>query len=264
MRPEYAPVRYELLRPMQIAAIRERCPIAYMPTGSIEWHSFQNPLGTDAIKAHAVCCEAALLSGGVVVPPIFQGLLGDGNWGPAGWENFTLGGNAAETLENLYAGQARALARAGWQVIVGVCGHDPDSQRDLLHNGIRKGIAGTAAKGFGITEGENWEGGASLPYHMDHAGAWETSCMMYAVPESVRLDDLRPHLDAATENLEMRGPQGIGGRNPLVHASAELGERIVKFCARRIADKAARVLRGEVAPLEIAHKSFMDNPGPTD
>ena len=53
-------VEYELLRPAEVKAMREKCPVVYLPVGSLEWHGVQNPLGTDGLKAHAVCCEAAV------------------------------------------------------------------------------------------------------------------------------------------------------------------------------------------------------------
>ena len=85
MRKEYEPVCYELLRPAQVRVIRETMPIVYIPIGSLEWHGPQNPLGTDSLKAHAICCEAALRYGGVVLPPFHLGLLGESRgWGPEG------------------------------------------------------------------------------------------------------------------------------------------------------------------------------------
>ena len=36
-------VRYERLRPAQIVARREACPVAYLPIGTIEWHGGHNP-----------------------------------------------------------------------------------------------------------------------------------------------------------------------------------------------------------------------------
>ena len=93
---EYDAVRYELLRPAEMQARRAQAPIAYLVAGSLEWHGLQNPLGTDGLKAHAICCEAALRHGGVVLPPFYQGLLGDRNWGPRDWEGYTLGFNQPE------------------------------------------------------------------------------------------------------------------------------------------------------------------------
>jgi creatinine amidohydrolase/Fe(II)-dependent formamide hydrolase-like protein len=117
-------------------------------------------------------------------------------------------------------------------------------------------------------EGDNWRGGAAMRYSMDHAGAWETSVMLYAHPERVRLDELRAQMDASgragVERLQMKEPEGIGGWNPLQRASAELGREIVAFCAARIGQKARDVLEGRIAPPAQADPAFLDNPGPTD
>lgn len=92
--------------------------------------------------------------------------------------------------------------------------------------------------------------------------------MMFAHEERVCLDELREQMAATdrtdVEKLQMKEPEGIGGWNPLNHASAELGQRIVQFCAERIGKKAIDILEGRLEPLEKADKAFMDNPGPTD
>jgi creatinine amidohydrolase/Fe(II)-dependent formamide hydrolase-like protein len=163
-------------------------------------------------------------------------------------------------------GAAKALAQSGWKVIVGVTGHDVEPQRDAMHEAIQQAIVGTGAKGFAVTEGENWEGGDAVPYSMDHAGAWETSVMMFAHPDNVDLEILRLEMGdrAELDRTGIKEREGIGGYNPLKYASAELGERIVRFCADRIGRKAHDVLAGRAEPLSKADKAFMDNPGPTD
>jgi creatinine amidohydrolase len=65
--------RYENLRPAQADAILERSPIAYIPWGAIEWHSYHNPIGLDGIKAHGMLEECARHTGGVVLPPYYVG-----------------------------------------------------------------------------------------------------------------------------------------------------------------------------------------------
>jgi creatinine amidohydrolase len=266
---KYHPVQYELLRPSEVKALREQCPIAYIPVGSLEWHGVQNPLGTDGLKAHAICCEAALRHGGVVLPTLFLGILGDGRgWGPEGWSGYTITSqDQASMEENIYR-TARGLIADDWKVLVGITGHDIEPQRDAIHDGIQRACKGTDAKGFGITEGENWSGGASMKYSMDHAGAWETSAMMFAWGERVCLNELKEQTDANDrtdiESMQMKEPEGIGGWNPLKYASAELGQQIVEFCAKRIGEKATAVLEGKIEPLEKADRAFMDNPGPTD
>jgi len=262
-------VQYELLRPSEVRALRTKCPVAYIPVGSLEWHGVHNPLGTDGLKAHAICCEAARRYGGVVLPTLFLGILGDGRgWGPEGWDGYTVTANDRTSLEETIFRAARGLVANDWKVLVGVTGHDVAAQRDAIHEGIQRACKGTGSKGFGVMEGENWQGGASMAYRMDHAGAWETSVMMFAHGERVCLEALRQQMDAGgrsdLETTQMKEPEGVGGRNPLKHASFELGQAIVRFCAERIGKKAIGVLEGRIEPPEKADGTFVDNPGPTD
>jgi len=265
----YCAVQYELLRPGQVRALQAERPVVYIPVGSLEWHGVQNPLGTDALKAHAICCEAALGFGGVVLPPLFLGILGDSRgWGPEGWDGYTITCHDQGSMEETIYRLARGLVADGWKVLVGVTGHDVEPQRDAIHDGIQRACAGTDARGFGTMEGEHWQGGSSMKYSMDHAGAWETSAMLYAQAERVDVEELRRQMadEGRTEldQLKMDEPEGIGGWNPLKYASAELGRQIVAFCAGRIGRKAVDVLEGRVEPPAEAGGAFLDNPGPTD
>ena len=262
-------VQYELLRPAEVKSLREQCPVVYIPVGSLEWHGSQNPLGTDGLKAHAICCEAALRYGGVVLPTLFLGILGDSRgWGPEEWSGFTVTCHDPKSMEETIFRLARGLVADDWKVLVGVTGHDVEPQRDAIHDGIQRACKGMDAKGFGITEGENWQGGASMKYCMDHAGTWETSVMMFAHEERVCLDELSKQAKTTSrtevETMTMDGPEGISGWNPLKYASADLGQEIVEFCAERIGKKAIDVLEGKINPPEKAAEAFMDNPGPTD
>jgi creatinine amidohydrolase len=248
MLKKYECVCYELLRPSQIKAIREKAPIAYIVAGALEWHGHQNPLGCDSLKAHAVCCEAALRFGGVVLPPLHIGHMikdsvPDKNWGPQGWEGYTLGYNRIETLEAAVAGHARALAAAGWKVIAGVTGHDIDAQRDAMERAILAAVKGGPARGFAVKEGELHHPTEEIPLQMDHAGAWETSCMLYACPETVDLAELTSRGLAKDDHIRnIDGPEGIAGLSPLKHASPELGKRIIEGMGALIGAKAAGML----------------------
>lgn len=244
MLKKYEKVAYELLLPAQVKALRVKTPIAYIPAGSLEWHSFQNPLGCDSLKAHAVCCEAALKYGGVVLPPFFQGLLGMGNWGPKGWDGYTLGYNQPKVFEAAILGVCQGLVAAGWKVLVGVTGHDVQPQVNALANAIRKATKGKRATGFAMMEGALHTRDKRIPFHMDHAGAWETSCMMYACPGKVDLATLRKRGIDKREDLEMRGAEGIGGKNPLKYASPKLGRRIIERMGDLIGTKARKALGG--------------------
>jgi creatinine amidohydrolase len=269
MMKNYRAVQYELLRPSEVRLLQKKCPVVYIPVGSLEWHGVQNPLGTDGLKAHIICCEAALRYGGAVLPPLFLGIFEDGRgWGPEGWSGFTVSSNDQASMEETIFRVARGLVANDWKVLVGVTGHDIKPQRDAIHDGIQRACKEADAKGFGVTEGENWQGGSSMKYKMDHAGAWETSAMMFAYNDRVNLDELKEQMNAAgradVETTRMHEAEGIGGWNPLKYASSELGRKIVEFCADRIGKRAIDILKGRIEPLEKADKAFMDNPGPTD
>lgn len=266
---KYKLVQYELLRPSEVKSLQKKCPVVYIPVGSLEWHGVQNPLGTDGLKAHAICCQAALRYGGVVLPPLFLGIMGDGRgWGPKGWDGFSVTANDQTSMEDTIFRTSRGLVANDWKVLVGVTGHDIAPQRDAIHDGIQRACKGTDSKGFGITEGENWQGGTSMKYSMDHAGAWETSVMMFAHEDRVSMNELKEQMDkhkrTDVETMQMKEYEGIGGRNPLKYASSELGKKIVEFCAERIGRKTIDILEGQIEPFEKANDSFMDNPGPTD
>jgi len=239
----YERVCYELLRPEQVKALRDKAAIAYVVAGTIEWHGFHNPLGTDGLKAHAIACEAALKHGGVVLPPFYLGLLGDSNWGPEGWAGYTLGFNEARMFESAMAGVVKALVEAKWRVIVGITGHDVAPQRDALQRAIDAGVAQAAAGGFALMEGELHQPDHDVPLRMDHAAAWETSCMMYACGDSVDLDTLRGKPSAGKEQWRMSDPEGVGGMNPLLYASAEMGRKIVERMGDLIGHKARALLK---------------------
>lgn len=66
-------VRYERLRPAQIVAQREACPIVWLPIGTIEWHGEHNPVGLDTLKIHALLEVCAREIGGLVFPPLYYG-----------------------------------------------------------------------------------------------------------------------------------------------------------------------------------------------
>lgn len=63
----------ECLRPGQIVKRREEFPAIYIAVGPLEWHSWQNPFGTDGMRGHLLLVEVALLAGGIVMPPIYMG-----------------------------------------------------------------------------------------------------------------------------------------------------------------------------------------------
>ena len=43
--------RFHMLRPEQIIEQRNKCPVAYIPLGTLEWHGLHNPIGADGLQA---------------------------------------------------------------------------------------------------------------------------------------------------------------------------------------------------------------------
>src|SRR3990170_5235388 len=66
-------VRYEEMLPHEVVEAREKCPIAYVPIGGIEWHGEHNCLGLDTVKAHALAMRCAEVGGGLAMPALFWG-----------------------------------------------------------------------------------------------------------------------------------------------------------------------------------------------
>ena len=62
--------QYELMRPQDIVAERDRVPICYLPLGPLEWHGPHLPYGVDLLHAYTLAREAARQTGGVVLPPL--------------------------------------------------------------------------------------------------------------------------------------------------------------------------------------------------
>ena len=67
---------YEELKPAEMEALVSATPLAYLPSGTLEWHSAHLPFGLDALKAYELCKRAAAQSGGVVVPPTYWAIGG--------------------------------------------------------------------------------------------------------------------------------------------------------------------------------------------
>lgn len=244
----YEAVRYELLRPSEVRSIRETTPIAYLAAGSLEWHSHHLPLGTDTLKAHAICCEAALRHGGIVIPPFYPGLLSA--WGPSGWENYGLEVADARVFESVMREVSNALVKAGWRVIVGVTGHNVQDQIDAMRKAIEAATHGRDATGIAMVEGELHYPDQEIPIEMDHAAAWETACIMHVYPEKVDLNALKEAPWSAEEDLDMSGPAGIGGKNPLRYDMRELGRKIVERMADQIGLRARGLLESLPSPGE--------------
>lgn len=68
-----ANARFERMRPDEIVAARQHCPLAYLPVGPLEWHGPHLPFGTDPLQAEHVATGAVERTGGVLLPTLYAG-----------------------------------------------------------------------------------------------------------------------------------------------------------------------------------------------
>jgi len=218
---------YMKLRPKQFRAEICRAPVAYLPLGTLEWHGEHLPLGSDALQAHSFFLKAAAELGGIVLPPLFVGpdrrdqdtdLIGMDSCplDPGAYPPQKLAGSAYwiddSTFAQILSGILRQVARAGFKAVV-AHGHGPSTS--LLNRFSQKW-----QDDFGLAIISLWNelGNQGLGFMVDHAAANETSLMMALHPELVDLAEVGGQSPLV----------GIAGLDPRIHASADLGSRIIE------------------------------------
>ena len=232
MEPE---VRYHMLRPAQVVARRQACPVAYIPIGTIEWHGVHNPLGADTLQAEGLALMCAQQGGGLVFPPLYYGesrveALMEANAGDrdkiaAGMalspDNFTperQAFSATEQALNYHKLLLHILVEVetlGFELGVLVAGHYPliDHARAAVlqfnqrEYSKRHGMLAWACVDYLLVRDR-------YPNAGDHAAGWETSHVMALHPQTVDLSALPPKGETLV---------GVGGRMPPQDATADFG-----------------------------------------
>lgn len=213
-------VQMQFMRPAQLEKAIRDFPVVYVPFGLIEWHGRHLPLGNDAIKAHAILAKAAEQFGGVVYPPVYF------------HEGFP-----KQFLVPLLTELFQRLKKTGFRVILGVSGHNVQGQIDMVNKALEPVVADGTVAGLGLWEISLSRGTES---NTDHAAKWETSNMMFFYPGLVDVAALGDGPLAP----DMKAPDGIGGLDPRIHASAEVGRRNAELAAQAIGKKARDLLQG--------------------
>lgn len=223
-------VYYENLCPREFQQRLNEMPIAYLPLGTLEWHGPHLPLGADGIQAKGLFQVMAEGVGGIVLPPLFVGpdrMFEDGNKNYYGMDINT-GGTVAVYETQQFPGSAywipsmiftellinimQQLHRAGFKVVIGH-GHGPSVKSF-------QAIKEKAKEEWGMALYTAWDFAQEerLKFQNDHAGANETSLMMALRPELV-------HMQEVGDESQLIG---VAGENPLIMASAEFGQQIIK------------------------------------
>lgn len=270
-------VQFEEMFPWELAQAMAEAPICYLPLGVLEWHGEHNAVGLDAIKAHAVCVQAARQSGGVVVPPLYWATDYREDLDPEGGtyltggveegERYHVPGNMfwlrPETYHNLLLDIYEAMRRRGFRVIVVVSGHWSEQYNlaAIRASGEQFLAQHPDTKWILLTDQEVVP---DLHYPREHAAGGETSLLMAIQPDLVDLSKtletgraLRPYYVKQPEHLRRRQETGhkyIGvftavedeSNDPELTASVERGELLLKVISERIAER-ARALLAETA-----------------
>ncbi|MGQ9732116.1 MAG: creatininase family protein [Candidatus Zipacnadales bacterium] len=225
--------RYEELRPAQIAAIIQETGIAYLPWGALEWHGPHAAIGLDALKIHHLALRCAELTGGVVLPVVYAGYQ---TMKPHAGFKYTIE-VPAEVIHGLVNAYLDQLADEGFRLVVLMMGHYGGEHVKNIHFAIenwpRYRDPGTGMRIWAFPEPEVI---AEDGYRGDHAGAYETSLLMYFRNDLVDLTAL-----PTEEELDWKA-LGIGGEDPRTKASSDYGRQLCEILVKRITEGVVRRL----------------------
>jgi creatinine amidohydrolase len=186
-------IRYEWLRPDELAAERARCPLVFLPVGPLEYHGPHLPLGTDAINAGLVAREACKALGrGVVFPTVHAGTererepwlvesLGfPGDTWLLGMDFPTARWKSHYAPEHVFAivlaNDIEGLLAQGYKVVAIVNGHGAVNQQQTIQ---RLCAHYTHASGAVVTADLAFPGDLDLAKLACHADLYETSLMIH-------------------------------------------------------------------------------------
>jgi creatinine amidohydrolase len=243
-------VLYEEITPKEFSIRLAKCPVAYLPLGTLEWHGDHLPLGSDGLQSREFFKQLAKESGGIVLPMLFLGpdridttLNGREYYGmdfgkellTAKYTTQQLVGSAYyvsdSTFNSMMQGIMKQLSRAGFKIVI-AHGHGPSG---LYINKHKQEFMNR----YNLNVMTCWgKDSANLCLQCDHAAANETSVMMAVRPELVRMENLPEDTS--------EWPLGIAGRDPRIYASSRFGKEIIDFEIKKMGS----IIAGELKKLK--------------
>ena len=250
-------VRWERMFPDALEAAFDACPLVYFAYGLCEPHGPQNAVGLDALKAHAICCQAAEAYGGIVAPPDYWHIHEIGLYASWAAENV---GEAKPWLTAVppwlhfknICYQLRAADALDFQAALLVTGHYGPNWEDLktLLDILQPHFA---MRLYGLPDFEANQPGFDNDGKAtgDHAGKVETSLLWAVEPACVDVSRF-PEQDTP-------GPHFAMGANAR-QADRRVGERMVTDEVRWLGQKATELLTAyrQHPPTDRRPLSFMD------
>jgi creatinine amidohydrolase len=223
-------LRFEDARPDQLEEVMRAAPVAYLPWGALEWHSYHNPVGLDGIKAVGICQALAVETGGVVLPAVY---VGTDTMKVAGDFGHTLE-HAAGTVTRLATEFLDNLADLGYRVIVLVTGHYGRGHVAAITAAAQEvALRRPETRIWALPDSEPVEG----IFDPNHAAKGETSYAMRFAPGTVELSLLPDDRVATLEG------DGVWGEDPR-RSTAAFGEEQLRAMVERCVPRIRELLVG--------------------
>ena len=191
------------LRPEQIIEEMQRCSLAYLPVGPLEWHGPHLPLGVDPLNAENAAFQSAELTGGLVFPTLYWGTERERQPEMLDWlgldrEAYIIGMDfTANSLPSMYCSeeifallireQLRLVAKMGFRLIVLISGHAATNQIDVLERLAAEFNGNKIAR---VIVALPFVTNSSGVMEVGHASRIETAVMQALHPETVKLEAL--------------------------------------------------------------------------
>lgn len=229
MMTQHTTNNYADLRPDQLAEQIAARPVAYVPWGALEWHSFHLPVGLDGFAAEGIALRVAQRAGGLVLPTMWLPVT-------ALPHQFSISIGSAvvrAVLDDLLS----ELARVGFRVVVIVSGHYAQGHELVLMEAAEAAIRQHGVQVLAIPPlallGDSY---------LDHAGHWETAQLLALRPELVALDCFNEAL--AAEPSAPVDRFGVLGKLPIA-ATADDGNAAIDQAVDQIETWVQRLLASD-------------------
>ncbi|MCA9743248.1 MAG: creatininase family protein [Deferribacteres bacterium] len=227
--PELIWGKYEQLRPAQIEAIRAKTPVAYLPWGALEWHSYHAPVGLDGLKAQGICDALAEQAGGVVLPAVYVGT--DTIKPYKGFKHSIE--HAKSTVKTLCLEFLHQLVDEQFKVIVLVTGHYGGGQLEAIEEAAAEFVKAHPEIGL-------WAFPDSEPiehkFVKNHAARGETSWQLLFQPHLVDLSLLPKDRETTLDE------DGVWGDDPRAATAAE-GQAMLKLFLQNAVPKVQKMIQ---------------------
>lgn len=221
-------MKYEEMKPHEINAVLNDCPIAYLVWGAHEWHGPHTVTGLDTIKAYRMTLELCKITGGIVLPPVYCGYQ---TMKPFRGFKHTFEFSKSLVMQYVYE-HLENIYEEGFKVIVIVMGHYGGKHVEAVKQACdifkekHKYPRVFAIRDFDPASWINVKGG-------DHGGKNETSILMYFRPDLVDMSRL------PDEKIKIER-YGIVDTAP--QANAEHGKYLVETFVAQAAPKIKQLL----------------------